>query len=509
MGVSAASLSEMWGEVQRAAGAMERLVELACAPSRTSRRRPLPVAAAAAHSRGRIQFEHVTFRYPSRPEVAALDDFTLTIEPGETVAFVGPSGAGKSTTFQLLLRFYDPASGRVLIDGVDIAQRRPERRAQADRARAAGHGAVRRVGAREHPLRPARARPTPRSRRPRAPAEADEFLRELPQGYDTFLGERGMRLSGGQRQRIAIARAILKDPPILLLDEATSSLDAQSELLVQQALERLMRDRTTIIIAHRLATVLEGGSHRRDESRPHRRERQRTRSCCTASPLYCAARRAAVRCRERERSRRRPMRLWSVEGNRQRLDGGAMFGNVPRALWQQWLRARRRESARVRVPLPARRRRRRHHGVVRDRHRRVLQSEASKARFGVHEHEHVLLRSLAERGVAARGRRRRRAEPSALRSCGRFARRRSKKGSPPRLLFPNARFVVSRTRVGARARAASARSRVVHPRAAGTAERERPARARRRAASRVARRRACVRVQRRPHAGPRARDRRR
>jgi ATP-binding cassette subfamily B protein len=197
----------------------------------------------------------VSFRYPSRPESAALDEFTLAIEPGETVAFVGPSGAGKSTTFQLLLRFYDPAAGRVLIDGVDIARVDPEQ-------------VRRRIGLvpQDTVLFGASARENIRYGRPdatdaeieaaAAAAEADEFLRVLPQGYDTFLGERGTRLSGGQRQRIAIARAILKDPPILLLDEATSSLDAESERLVQQALEKLMRQRTTIIIAHRLATVL-------------------------------------------------------------------------------------------------------------------------------------------------------------------------------------------------------------------------------------------------------------
>jgi ATP-binding cassette subfamily B protein len=176
------------------------------------------------------------------------------VEPGETVAFVGPSGAGKSTTFQLLLRFYDPADGRVLIDGVDIARVDPEQ-------------VRRRIGLvpQDTVLFGTSARENIRYGRPDATdaeieaaataAEADEFLRALPQGYDTFLGERGTRLSGGQRQRIAIARAILKDPPILLLDEATSSLDAASELLVQQALEKLMAQRTTIIIAHRLATV--------------------------------------------------------------------------------------------------------------------------------------------------------------------------------------------------------------------------------------------------------------
>ncbi|HUO66760.1 MAG TPA: ABC transporter transmembrane domain-containing protein [Gammaproteobacteria bacterium] len=253
MGISAAALSEMWGDVQRAAGAMERLVELERAPA-TIQAPLLPVELPRPH-RGRIQFDNVTFRYPSRLETKALDDFKITIEPGETIAFVGPSGAGKSTTFQLLLRFYDPESGRVLLDGVDVAHARPE-----DVRRMIG------LVPQDTVLFGATARENIRYGRPgatdaeieaaAAAAGADEFLRELPQGYETFLGERGMRLSGGQRQRIAIARAILKDPPILLLDEATSSLDAHSELLVQQALEGLMEHRTTIIIAHRLATVL-------------------------------------------------------------------------------------------------------------------------------------------------------------------------------------------------------------------------------------------------------------
>jgi ATP-binding cassette subfamily B protein len=253
VGGAAASLSEMWSEVQRAAGAMERLVEL---------EQSEPVIRAPAHpvelpepGCGRIRFDHVSFRYPSRPEQLALDDFTLEVRPGETVAFVGPSGAGKSTTFQLLLRFYDPQHGRVLIDEADIARADP----LAVRARI---GLV----PQDTMLFGATARENIRYGRPGATdaeieaaaraAAADEFIRQLPQGYDTYLGERGTRLSGGQRQRIAIARAILKDPPILLLDEATSSLDAESELLVQRALERLMEHRTTIIIAHRLATVL-------------------------------------------------------------------------------------------------------------------------------------------------------------------------------------------------------------------------------------------------------------
>jgi ATP-binding cassette subfamily B protein len=253
VGTSAAALSEMWGEVQRAAGAMERLSELLHA--RPVIRAPEHPLAMPARVQGSIHFDNVTFHYPSRPQHAALDNFSLEVAPGETIAFVGPSGAGKSTTFQLLLRFYDPDSGRVLIDDKRLADLRPEDiRSQI--------GLV----PQDTVLFGASARENIRYGRPTASdaeieaaaaaAAADEFLRKLPQGYDTFLGERGTRLSGGQRQRIALARAILKDPPILLLDEATSSLDAESERLVQQALEKLMQGRTTIIIAHRLATVL-------------------------------------------------------------------------------------------------------------------------------------------------------------------------------------------------------------------------------------------------------------
>jgi ATP-binding cassette subfamily B protein len=253
VGSSAAQLSEMWGELQRAAGAMERIAELL--EARPAIRAPAHPLELPARVRGAVRFDNVIFHYPSRPETAALSNFSLEVMPGETVAFVGPSGAGKSTTFQLLLRFYDPDSGRVMIDERRLADVRPEDiRTQI--------GLV----PQDTVLFGASARENIRYGRPNASDEeieaaavaaaADEFLRKLPQGYDTFLGERGTRLSGGQRQRIALARAILKNPPILLLDEATSSLDAESERLVQQALERLMQGRTTIIIAHRLATVL-------------------------------------------------------------------------------------------------------------------------------------------------------------------------------------------------------------------------------------------------------------
>lgn len=252
--MSAAALSETWGEVQRAAGAMERLLELLAAePQIKAPENPVPFP---DHREGRIRFEEVTFSYPSRPSTLALDNIVLEIKPGEKVAFVGPSGAGKSTTFQLIMRFYDPQKGRIVIDGVDVAM--------ADPVDVRG-----RIGVvpQETVIFGASARDNIRFGRPGASvdeieaaakaAAADEFIRELPEGYDTFLGERGTRLSGGQKQRIAIARAILKDAPILLLDEATSSLDAESERLVQEALEFLEKDRTTIVIAHRLATVLE------------------------------------------------------------------------------------------------------------------------------------------------------------------------------------------------------------------------------------------------------------
>ena len=250
---SAGTLTEMWGEIQRASGATERLIELLNAEPHV--RAPANPQTLPSPGRGAIRFENVCFNYPSRPEQRALSGISLDIKPGERIAFVGPSGAGKSTTFQLLLRFYDPQQGRILIDGVDIAQADP----REVRARIA-------VVPQETVIFGDTALGNIRFGRPDASDEeikeaarlavADEFIRELPQGYDTYVGERGTRLSGGQRQRMAIARAILKNPSILLLDEATSSLDAENERLLQTALDRLMQDRTTIIIAHRLATVL-------------------------------------------------------------------------------------------------------------------------------------------------------------------------------------------------------------------------------------------------------------
>lgn len=252
--MSAVMLSEIWGELQRAAGAMERIIELLeVEPNIQSPEHPVPLPDTRD---GRIRFDNVSFSYPSRPDTAAMDRFSLDIKPGEKIAFVGPSGAGKSTVFQLLMRFYDPQAGRIYVDGVDIATASP----QDVRGRIG-------IVPQETVIFGASARDNIRFGRPEATdaeveaaaqaAAADLFIRELPEGYDTYLGERGTRLSGGQKQRIAIARAILKDAPILLLDEATSSLDAESERLVQDALEYLEQDRTTIVIAHRLATVLE------------------------------------------------------------------------------------------------------------------------------------------------------------------------------------------------------------------------------------------------------------
>lgn len=249
---SIGALSEVWGELQRAAGATERLMEiLATAPAIQAPARPRPFPTPA---RGAIAINGVRFHYPSRPDTPALDNFSLAVQPGETVALVGPSGSGKSTVFQLLLRFYDPETGQLAIDGVPLAE--------ADPLALRRHIAL---VSQEAVIFAASVADNVRYARPDASfdevqaacsaAFADEFITGLPQGYDTDLGERGVRLSGGQRQRIAIARAILADRPVLLLDEATSALDAESERMVQQALEGLMRQRTTLVIAHRLATV--------------------------------------------------------------------------------------------------------------------------------------------------------------------------------------------------------------------------------------------------------------
>ncbi len=249
---SAAALSEIWGELLRAAGATERMVELLEAVDTIHD--PAAPVAMPARAAGAIGFEGVTFRYPARPEVAALSGLSFVVRPGETVALVGPSGAGKTTIFQLLMRFFDPDAGRVTLDGVDLkAMLRTDLRRQL--ALVPQDPVIFAASAREN-IRFGRRDATDEEvvEAARA-AAAHEFLMKLPQGYDTYVGERGVMLSGGQRQRIAIARAILRDAPILLLDEATSSLDAESERAVQAAVDRLAEGRTTLIIAHRLATV--------------------------------------------------------------------------------------------------------------------------------------------------------------------------------------------------------------------------------------------------------------
>ena len=250
---SIGALSEVWGEVQLAAGATERLVEIlqvepVIQPPANPKLLPQP-------ARGEIAFDGVTFHYPTRPEISALSGFSLAVAPGETVALVGASGAGKSTVFQLLSRFYDPQNGCITIDGVAL----PEMTPQTVRGALA-------VVPQETVVFAKTVMDNIRFGRPEASeaaviaaakaAQADEFISRLPQGYATELGERGVTLSGGQRQRIAIARAILRDAPVLLLDEATSALDAESETLVQTALGNLMEGRTTLVIAHRLATIL-------------------------------------------------------------------------------------------------------------------------------------------------------------------------------------------------------------------------------------------------------------
>lgn len=251
-GGSVGALAEVWNELQRAAGGMGRIAELlnetpAIRAPGTPRTLPVPV-------KGEIRFDNVSFHYPSRPDLPALDDFDLTVHPGETVALVGPSGAGKSTVFSMLLRFHDAQAGSVRVDGVDLRELAPAdlrehialvpQQPTIFAASAAENIRYGKLDATDAELQAAAEA-----------AEADDFIRELPGGFDSQLGERGARLSGGQQQRIAIARALLKDAPILLLDEATSALDAQSERAVQNALERLMDGRTTLVIAHRLATV--------------------------------------------------------------------------------------------------------------------------------------------------------------------------------------------------------------------------------------------------------------
>jgi len=248
-----AVLGEVYGDLLRAAGATERLVELL--HSRSSIQSPaIPLPAALPAAGSAVRMDNIGFHYPSRPLQNALTDFTLDVHPGQTVAIVGPSGAGKTTVFQLLLRMYDPQTGGLLIDGVPCREMALE-----DLRHRVG------IVPQDPVIFSTSALENIRYGKPQASdaevhtaaqaAFADAFIRELPQGYDTFLGERGIRLSGGQRQRIAIARAILKNPPLLLLDEATSALDAESERMVQAALEAAMRNRTTLVIAHRLATV--------------------------------------------------------------------------------------------------------------------------------------------------------------------------------------------------------------------------------------------------------------
>lgn len=252
-GGSVGALAEVWNELQRASGGMGRIAELLqedieiTAPANPVAM-PLPL-------RGEIRFDNVVFHYPQRPDTAALEGFDLHVRPGETVALVGPSGAGKSTVLSMLLRFHDPATGSILVDGVDVRQVDPAQ-LRAQMALVPQQPTLFAATALDN-IRYGRLEASDDEvQRAAEAAEADEFLQALPDGYLSELGERGARLSGGQQQRIAIARALLKDAPILLLDEATSALDAQSERAVQQALERLMAGRTTLVIAHRLATVL-------------------------------------------------------------------------------------------------------------------------------------------------------------------------------------------------------------------------------------------------------------
>jgi len=252
-----AQLSEVWGEISQAAGAAERLTELLAVEPEI--RSPANPVALPQPARGDIQFSDVRFAYPTRPEIAALNGVTFHVKPGETVALVGPSGAGKSTIFSLILRFFDPTSGNVRVDGVRVLD------ADIDALRARMAVVPQDVALFADTVAENIRYGVPEAsseavKRAAVAAQADDFIRTLTEGYDTRLGERGVTLSGGQRQRIAIARAILKDAPILLLDEATSALDAESEALVQRGLERIMNGRTTLVIAHRLATVQKANS---------------------------------------------------------------------------------------------------------------------------------------------------------------------------------------------------------------------------------------------------------
>ena len=252
VGGGVGSLSEVWGDLQRAAGATERLMELLHElPAIRAPARPLALPANPA---GSVRFENVTFRYPSRPEFKALNNFSLEVPGGEAVALVGPSGAGKSTVFQLMLRFFEAQSGRIRFDGADITQLDPT--ALRRNIAVVAQEPVIFSGSIAANIRYGREDATDAEVRAAArAAAASEFIEKLPQGFETVVGERGMTLSGGQRQRLAIARAILRDAPLLLLDEATSALDAENERLVQTALSNLMVGRTTLVIAHRFSTI--------------------------------------------------------------------------------------------------------------------------------------------------------------------------------------------------------------------------------------------------------------
>ena len=252
-GGSVGALAEVWNELQRAAGGMGRISELL--QEQPAIAAPVQPVALPLPLRGEIDFERVEFHYPQREDAPALHGFDLHVRPGETVALVGPSGAGKSTVLSMLLRFHDPQSGAVRIDGIDLRDADPAQlRAQV--ALVPQQPVLFACSAMEN-IRYGRLDASDEEVRAAArAAEADAFIQALPQGYASELGERGARLSGGQQQRVAIARALLKDAPVLLLDEATSALDAQSERAVQHALENLMRGRTTLVVAHRLATVL-------------------------------------------------------------------------------------------------------------------------------------------------------------------------------------------------------------------------------------------------------------